>query len=205
MNQLNKNRLIGGGVLIFAALLFAPAILNPKPNNLSNPTLAVNISSTDTAEKPSLASQSNNVGVVTTMTDSVVQAQPPIKLESVVSAANAPVPNAVTTKTQTPKQETDRKITQQVPIALSKTPSVTARKNTVKRNSWLRVGSFSSKANANNLLKQLEKKYPVKVETISIDGKTYHRVLVGPYSDETQLKKTKTALSKSGYKPGIQR
>lgn len=224
MNQLNKNRLIGGGVLAFAALLFAPSILTPEKHDLTNPTLVVNIDDNAT-DRPSQASIASENATTNSVTPSV-SAQPAVKLESlnaetrVASSANASA-NATSSasansKPSAPTSNSTNNV-KPVPVALGSTagntvspvssakPSATATHNTPTKSSWLRVGSFSSQKNADNLLKKLKAKYPVKVETITVDGKTYHRVLVGPYNSENTLQTAKKSLNASGYQPGIQR
>ncbi len=223
MNQLNKNRLIGGSVLVFAALLFTPAILTPKPSGLENPTLAVRINS-DNESKPLQVSVLPKIPEPNQEAEeqipSVQQSapKPSIQLESVIAQEDnktTPPPTAKTEvaitppslKPQTPPSRP--KVTKVTPskVTPSRPKQGVTLKSTGKKTSWLRVGSFSSKKNASKLLKQLRKKYgyPVKVEVSTVDGKTYHRVLVGPYNKEDKLQSARSALIKDGHNPSIQR
>ncbi len=204
MNQINKNRLIGGGVLVFAALLFAPAILTPQPRDLENPTLAVRIES-DNGSKSLQVSASPKTQEPQQETNSQT---PNIQLESVATQKNNRVNNTVTS----PRPN-------KIPVVVATSNQLTVSavpgrskqgvtiKSTGKKASWLRVGSFSSKKNANNLFKQLRKQYGhlVKVEVSTVDGKTYHRVLVGPYNEEDKLQNVRLTLIKDGHNPRIQR
>lgn len=211
MNQLNKNRLIGGGVLLFAGLLFTPTILTPEPHNLSNPTLTVRIDSDNLQAKPSqiaVVQQPN--------TSPSVAKQPSVQLESIDTptvAKQAATPNQK--PSQKPSQTRSTKA-KPVPVVLesamdlgkasASVAPVTTKTNNVASTSWLRVGSFSSKANANHLAEQLKKKrHAVKIEIITVDGKNYRRVLVGPFTSEQKLQSAQKAIRTDGYKPSIQR
>lgn len=199
MNQLNKNRLIGGGVLLFAGLLFAPTLLTPEPHTLTNPTLAVQIDSNNPQAKPS-----QNVAAQSPAQTPTAPAQPTLQLESI----DAPVAAA-------PKNSTANSATaaaKPMPVVLesaadlSKSQPTATAKPSAAPGSWLRVGSFSSKANAKQLSDQLKQKgYAVKVEVIKVDGKNYRRVLVGPFRAEKQLQSALKRIRAEGYKPSIQR
>lgn len=194
MNKLNKNRIIGGTVIAFAALLFAPAILTPEQQNLANPTLAVQIDSNNPQAKPSqIAVLPKETDAVATNTPVTVPAQPTIQLESL---GGADIDNTTSAKPQVAEKPKAKP----VPVALQTQASAADIDN-----SWLRVGSFSSEKNAAALVGTLKKSYPAKLETVKANGKTYHRVLVGPYSSNTALNSAKKALSKKGFSPIVQR
>lgn len=203
MNQLNKNRLIGGGVIAFAALLFAPAILTPETNQLSNPDLAVSINPSSTTSQESVArlEQKNNQNQQNLSPSVPFPAPPTLALESTTNVAAANTPKPV----KNPVKSQPKATAKTVPVALKTKPVKPKKANSQARSSWLRVGSFASVKNANSLLKKLQSRYPAKVEKITINGKTYHRVLVGPYNDEGALQQAKKIFSSNGYKPSIQR
>lgn len=52
-----------------------------------------------------------------------------------------------------------------------------------KGGSWVQAGAFNSKENAENLMAQLQKRgWPVDTELAQVNGKSVHRVFVGPLS-----------------------
>ncbi len=52
-----------------------------------------------------------------------------------------------------------------------------------KGGSWVQAGAFSSQENADNLMAQLQKRgWPVDTELAQVNGKSVHRVFVGPLS-----------------------
>ena len=72
------------------------------------------------------------------------------------------------------------------------------KKNFSNRKSWfIRVGSFSEKANAKNLLKKLKLiKYQAYIVKIKKDNKNLYVVNVGPYFLASNVKKSYLALVK---------
>lgn len=197
MNQINKNRLIGGSVIAFATLLFAPAILSPQEHDLSNPEISVSFDNGLTDRQVAISQQTAPNNPATTA-NIPIPPPPALKLES--SADTAETSDKTAPKTQ--KEKT-------IPVSLDKKTVVAKQKDNksiTTKSSWLRVGSYASAKNADNQLKALNKsKYSVKVEQININGKTYHRVLVGPYNNEKTLHAAKKALMASGYEANIQR
>lgn len=198
MNQLNKNRFIGGSVLLFAALLFAPSILTPEKASMKNPTFTVDIRADDNTSLPSPQT------VVETQTNAPDSSLPVIQLESVpaTTTANESAVAQAETPSKSISSSKDNNTNSVSVVFESKTPK---KPSQVLKSSWLRVGSFNNEKNANDLLKKLKARFPVKIETTTVDNKTYHRVLVGPYNNEKTLQTVKKALSDSGYEPGVQR
>ncbi len=75
-----------------------------------------------------------------------------------------------------------------------------------KSGSWVRVAGFSNVENANELVAKLKhKKYPVSIENIKVKGKPYHRVLLGPYASEKEMRKVLDQIQKEGFSPDVQR
>ncbi len=189
MEQLNKNRLIGGSVLLFAALLFAPSILIPKDDSS---TLTVQV-------------ESNRIPVeVAFSTD--VSTQPVGDIENPAkSPADKPdISNINLASVQTPVQPKKKLPPGMVAPPQAKqaqTPVAASRVQGV----WLRVGSFASKKNASTVLKKLQTRYPVRLEVTSLNGKRYHRVLVGPFTDKQKLQSAQQTFTNLGYNPSIQR
>ncbi len=220
MNQLNRNRLIGGSVLLFAGLLFAPMILTPPETTLTNPTLAVRIDSDNPLAKPSQAVALSTAGKQdnTPAPAPTVAPQPSVQLESIgktpktaTTQANNLAANA---KNRPVVLESTAAISNNKPskAATSNKPSKAATSNSkpsktvaTPTGSWVRVGSFASKANAKKLANKLKKQYAVNIETIKVDGKNYRRVLIGPFATKAKLQAAIKAMRSAGYQPSVQR
>lgn len=209
MNQLTRNRLIGGAVLVFAGVLFVPALLNPTPKPLSNPNLAIHIQSNQpVTQKP--------VDVVLTSPNSTQPlAIEPLALESLSEGGETVKPQ---TATQSVASVTDNSQQSKplLPISLesvaantdntTQKPSTSAVVQQASTVSWLRVGSFSSQANAEQLAANLKSaSYPVKIETTTIDDKAFQRVLVGPFKSEKAMEQVMKGIQARGYNPSVQR
>ncbi len=202
MDNLNRNRLIGGGVLLLAGLLFVPAILTPTQHPLSNPDFPVSsnvipkVVVNQTQVKPADES-SNNTEVIT--------------LASADNSQPTKTKQPTEVEKQTPKPNSDNK-KELVSVKLesfdTKKPEKTDIKVTKpnKQESWVRVASFSNLANADELVAQLKRKnYPVKIENIKIKGKPYRRVLLGPYASEKEMRSVLNQIQKEGFSPDVQR
>lgn len=207
MNQLIRNRLIGGGVLLFAGMLFAPAILSPKSQPIKNPALAIDIQ-TNHSDHQRLPQppEANTANVATAMAN---QTPPKVTLESIDTDESI----AVTETTSRPRQSSTNNTAKLTPISLE---SIAPEENTkvkpqpsqsqpIKYTSWLRVGSFASAANANSLANRLKKnRFSVKIESTVVSGKTFRRVMVGPFTDEKKMRAAMKKIKDSGYDPSIQ-
>lgn len=66
---------------------------------------------------------------------------------------------------------------------------------------FLQIGAFGDQANANRLKNELELKgfAPVSVLSASGNGKTVHRVRIGPMKKESQVDSTRQRLEQQGY------
>lgn len=66
----------------------------------------------------------------------------------------------------------------------------------------LQVGAFLSAASAEALRQRLGGRFAdAYVSTVERSGSTYHRVRVGRFASEADLRATETALRKAGYAP----
>ncbi len=205
MENLNRNRLIGGGVLFLASLLFVPAILTPTKQPLTNPDFPVSTTTPKVLVNTNKIKQSD---------------KKPEKKEEITLASSNDSPSVAETKKLTkPKSEKapskpDNK-KELVPVKLENFETKTTKKSgeTVvksvkpdKQESWVRVASFSNLANADELVAQLKRKnYPVKIENIKIKNKPYRRVLLGPYASEKEMRSVLNQIQKEGFHPDVQR
>lgn len=210
MNQLTKNRLIGGGVLLLAGALFIPAILTPDSKPLTNPDLAINIRP---SENTTVAVMPKNkpVELVSAKEGDGIVVQP-LSLESLSEdvAVSAQKPSNQQTAQQATKKKPLMAISLESvddrPSAVVQKPAAASNKEKNTPASWLRIGSFSSRKNADKLAATLKSsRYPVKIETIKVEGKAFQRVLVGPFSNEKRMTKIMKSIQKRGYNPSVQR
>ncbi len=210
MNQLTRNRLIGGGVLLFTGLLFVPVIVNPDNTQLNNPdvtfvTPATSISETEnTPPLPKVVTLESTPVAPNEKTDTAKQPTKlvPISLESLDNSNDV-----ATTKTEI-KTNIEKNSPSVVKKATAKiTPKLNDKKPTAMKVSWIRVGSFSDNANAEKLATLLKRQhYAVKIEKTTVSGTVYRRVLVGPFTDEKKMQTALKHINASGkYTPSIQR
>ncbi len=179
MNKLNKNRIIGGSVIILAALIFVPAILTPKQSSVANPTLTVSTKPDNAVSRTQVITLANPVEA---------------------SAENSSSNGKVSVTSTNDKTSNNTKI--QLESANNKATITTTQKPIIantKITKWLRVGSFSSEDNANKALKELQAYHPV-TEVVRVGNKNYHRVLIGPFVSDEKLEKAKKQLIEKGYK-----
>lgn len=236
MNQLTRNRLIGGAILVFAGALFVPAILSPTAKTLDNPQLAISIKGqqpTDTNSTIALTSTTSESDVASVVAKSAIteptlvkpRVNKPLALESLTEDVVVQQKNTIrpshTTQSSVQSSSQPRKQTknQLMPVALesieikptAKTSKPSSAVNQQQKTnstaaSWLRLGSFSSQANAEKLAATLQSvNYPVKIERIAVDGKSFQRVLVGPFYDEKKMETMMKGIQARGYTPSVQR
>lgn len=70
---------------------------------------------------------------------------------------------------------------------------------------YLQVSSQTSKENADKLQKRLAATMPVMVEEAVVNGKTYYRVLVGPFDTREEAEEIKPAVQSSFPKAFVQK
>lgn len=217
MGNLNRNRLIGGGVLLLASLLFVPAILTPTEQPLSNPDLPVSSISkpkvivNNTVTPPKVPSKTNTLSLES-LADETAKPQTDSQIaaaeQPVINKPNQPVEDELITKAEDLLPKTKKNL---VPIKLeslgaSNTATSAPTLKTQKQESWVRVGSFSNLKNADALAAELKRKnYSVKIENTKISGKPYRRVLIGPFSSDKEMRKVLNQIQLEGFSPNVQR
>ncbi len=216
MENLNRNRLIGGGVLILASLLFVPAILTPIKQPLTNPNFPVSTTVIPKVLVNKQSAKSAHETVKKTETIKLVSTEDSAS-ENNQSTRTEPVAETKVKSTKTPVSH-QQSSNQLVPVKLESLETKKAEKikkaekaivkavKPTKQESWIRVASFSNLANADELVTQLKrKKYPVKIENITIKNKPYRRVLLGPYASEKEMRSVLNQIQKEGFRPDVQR
>ncbi len=206
MGNLNRNRLIGGGVLLLASLLFVPAILTPTRQPLSNPDLPaetavpnVIVGGDSAAKKDKTAAKVGGLSLESVADEKNVDDK---KTMANQAADNENITKAEDLLPKSAKEKTTAAIHLES-VSTEKTTAPTLK--TSKQERWVRVGSFSNLKNADKLAAALQrKKYPVKIENIKVSGKPYRRVLVGPFASDKEMRRVLNQIQSEGLSPRIQ-
>ena len=132
--------------------------------------------------------------------------KPEVKKTPVQPAAPAPAPKATPAPATKPAQTTQQTQTKPAtttaqaakpapaPQAQKPAPAQTAKPaapvaaNTANGSYWVQVGSYATTDAAEKTKKDLAAKgYTSSIQSITANGKTYHRVKVGPYASKTEV------------------
>ena len=144
------------------------------------------------AAKPASPAPASNQAANTTPTTKAAPATPPSM--PATSAQPAPKPEQAT---QAAKPAQPAKPTQAAKPAPATKPTTTAD----KPGFWIQVGSYATQDAAEETKKNLTAKgYPASIQAIETNGKTYHRVKVGPYTNRADIN---TLLPKIKALPGM--
>ena len=137
--------------------------------------------------------------------------KPEVKKTPVQPAAPAPKPAATTTPKATPapatkpattaQQTTKPAQTQAAKPAQTQTAKPAATTTAAKGSYWVQVGSYATTDAAEKTKKDLAAKgYTSSIQSITANGKTYHRVKIGPYASRADVD---TLLPKIKALPGM--
>ncbi|MGY0399552.1 MAG: SPOR domain-containing protein [Ostreibacterium sp.] len=227
MQKLTRNRLIGGAVLVFAGMLFIPIILTPENKTINNPHLSIHVQPNNpvSTASTSFANKTDaNASII-----AVPENPPALQLESLDAIVKKDEVIAITTpenlilpsqpsppaKLKTSAKEKssnflpitltsldNKAVTVNKASSLGKTKDKPAKKN---HESWVRVGSFSNMANADELTQKLEKQhFSVKIENKIISGTLFRRVLVGPFSNDAEIRAALKKIKSEDFSPSTQ-
>ena len=198
MDEQLKKRLIGATVLVSLAVIFIPMLLESEPV-LDNGITESNI---PPQPQPVVAEAK-----LPTIEKQVVER--PRKLETLQPA---PLPQPKPIETQPVKKQEQKVVKAEPkpkpkpqPVEKKPVPKVTQQPAVEKPkakspiSSWvIQVGSFSSKQNAENLVKELRKSgYAAFMERAEVKSKVLYRVRVGPEADKKLAEKMLGKLNKA--------
>jgi DedD protein len=200
MDQMLKQRLIGGIVIIALAVIFIPMLLegpdkeiSPGTQNMPPPPAidyqtevelpvpAATPESAEPAETPDAATAPEQ-DVSALQETAVPPAEPaPAPVKPVEKAATPPAPKPVVAKQPPPPEK-----------AAPRTVSA------ADQGGWvLQVGSFTQEANAQGLRDRLKKAgYQASVQVAKGADGSIHRVLIGPVSDRPRAEKLRDKLAR---------
>lgn len=197
MDNLNRNRLIGGGVILLAAALFLPGILQPQAKQLDNPDLAIHLNKDTTLAKrkademPETLLADDQGGIVLESADNVVADNAKAKSAQggnllKIALESSPEPTSQPVKPQAKADDT--KQSQQ------------------HLSSWLQIDGFNNDRAALAAANRIEdKRLPTQIKVLSIDGKESRQVLVGPFNSSKKIQTALKTLKTLGYQAKLQR
>ena len=130
--------------------------------------------------------------------------KPEVKKTPVQPAAPTPAPKATpapTTKPATTAQQTTKPAQTQAAKPAQTQQAKPAAATTAKGSYWVQVGSYATTDAAEKTKKDLAAKgYTSSIQSITANGKTYHRVKIGPYTSRADVD---TLLPKIKALPGM--
>ncbi len=130
--------------------------------------------------------------------------KPEVKKTPVQPAAPTPAPKATpapTTKPATTAQQTTKPAQTQAAKPAQTQQAKPAAATTAKGSYWVQVGSYATTDAAEKTKKDLAAKgYTSSIQSITANGKTYHRVKIGPYASRADVD---TLLPKIKALPGM--
>ena len=130
--------------------------------------------------------------------------KPEIKKTPVQPAAPTPAPKATpapATKPATTAQQTTKPAQTQAAKPAQTQQAKPAAATTAKGSYWVQVGSYATTDAAEKTKKDLAAKgYTSSIQSITANGKTYHRVKIGPYASRADVD---TLLPKIKALPGM--
>lgn len=210
MDEQLKRRLIGASVLVALAIIFLPMLLSHKPVARHSGKMAAIPVEPARNFDPSLLQDAPPPKEQTPETEKkpvIPQPAPqtelsPSKPAPVAPAEPAPKPPVVEKKTKpNPEKQVEKKV--------EKKPDAPKPASPASPSAWVvQVASFSSRSSAEKLVKKLRKAGldTMNPAAVTVNGKKYFRVQVGPEIDKQRAQKLLPRINKiSGTKGRVVR
>ena len=174
----------------------------PDPKATTAPAVPPQTSKPEIKKTPVQPSPAPKAAPAPSTTPAPKTAQTPAPKQTTTPAPKAtpaPATKPATTTTQQPKPATS---TQQASKpAQTQTPAAKPAATAAKANFWVQVGSYATKDAAEKTKQELAAKgYTSSIQSITANGKTYHRVKIGPYASRADVD---TLLPKIKALPGM--
>lgn len=185
-----KHRMIGAIVLVVAAVIIVPLVLNKRERPESIPEAQG--PSTQTIVVPVTPNEVPPAEVAPATPPPVAMPSAPAPATPPTSAPAPAAPNTATAPAAKPAQP----------------PAVTppAKRPAVAKGWFVQAGTFSNPANARQLVERLKKKgFKASSESVRIEGNTVLRVQIGPFAKEGQAKEAQAALQRATDMKGLVR
>ncbi len=180
-----KRRLIGATVLVSLAIIFLPMLLSHEP-----------VARHQGKMPPIPAEPQRNFDPGLLQETPPAQPQP-VAAKAVVPEKPAPQPKPKPTPKPVPKLKTRAAATPPYIPGPGKKPAASAAKGSPQ--AWVvRVGSFSSRASADKLVKKLRKAGldTMNPVAVTVKGKKFYRVQVGPQLDKKRAERLLPRVNK---------
>lgn len=209
MNDTMRNRLIGLAVIL--VILFLLSWLIPRqpkaPSGESIPVAAVPVGAASTAVATvASAPDVTPVGEAASAStgDDGIRTQPYSANDNAQTAAQAQSaapagrPGARVDVSSAPAVPTPAQAAaSDTPVKHEPAPDKAAAASAA----FVQIGSYSDAGNAQSVLSELRKKgYRADVDQVTVGGKSFHRVRVGPYSNRDAAGAAQKKLAAEGYK-----
>jgi DedD protein len=204
MDRRVKERLIGASILVVLIVLVVPELLS-GPKSTAPAPRALQLPAAASSDEPV-----RNVTVDLTTSKAPATADPETASEPAstaaasavaASAASVPVPEAPSAVPTAPVQAAPRPaaVESSTPPPISK--GGTARGEVSRTAAWaVQLGSFASRANADNLVHQVKAQgFAVYILSGGSGTATRHRVRVGPLADRDAAERTVAKLKALGH------
>jgi len=217
MDQQLKERLVGAAVLIVAGILFIPLLLDgpdeqpavkvglelPAPDSSKRThTIRLDVP----AERPATKSSGTVMRPTPTPTADASSSRPVAqdpRRDAVDQSEKAATPAPSAEKIAAPRVEVKSATADPAPVVAKPVPPRPQPQAAPPAGSWaVQVGSFSNGDNAKRLQSELKAAgYATFQVRLVADGRTMHRVRVGPVDDRPAAEALAARLGKAGY-PG---
>jgi DedD protein len=216
MDRRVKERLIGASILVALAVLVVPELLSgPKPNAAPAPGLPAaapepirNVTVDLTTSKPPTnselepaAPQAASAAAAAPASSATSAANLPAAQTSAANAAPIPAPRSSAASTSAPSSAPAKPETRQAAARRVAVESTAASPTSTGLRFWsVQLGSFASRANADNLTRQVKGQgFSVFVLPGGSGNSVRYRVRVGPLSDRESAERMAAKLKSLGH------
>jgi DedD protein len=222
MDRRVKERLIGASILVALVVLIVPELLSgPKPNTASAPTLpaaapepirnvTVDLTTSKAPANSEVEASPPLAGGASGAASSAASAAAPTAAPTPTSPANSPTAETLTAPSHAPSAAAASgpapagAPTKQPPKAAARPVSVESAApspTSVGHGSWsVQLGSFASRANADNLTRQVKGQgFSAFVLTGGSGTSVRYRVRVGPLADRESAERIAAKLKSMGH------
>lgn len=213
MNTVLRNRLIGLAIVLIVVFLLSRLILPHQPvqdvRSIPVSTIPVGSASVATASsaiKPAPPTAGGvAIGSVASTDTGGIHTQPYRPAETAgtsaenggAAASTAQTASQTAIATSAPPQAK----APQVHLQPSTKLPTAASKPVAPDRSYVQIGSYSDTGNAQKMLSSLQqKRFHGLIDTVTIKGKIFHRVRVGPYAGKPDAAKAQGQLAARGFK-----
>ncbi len=209
MNTVLRNRLIGLAIVLIVVFLLSRLIIRHQPvqDEHSIPVSAISVGSASVATASSAIKPAPPtaggvaIGSVASTDTGGIQTQPYRPTETAGTFAENGGAAASAAQTAITASAPPQAKAPQVHLQPSTKLPTAASKPAAPDRSYVQIGSYSDTGNAQKMLSSLQqKRFHGLIDTVTIKGKIFHRVRVGPYAGKPDAAKAQGQLAARGFK-----